>query len=363
MRSLILFTLLSAGVLFSGPAVAQGISFENLTMSQAMAKASDPSAPKLIFMDCYTSWCMPCLEMAKEVFPKKECGDFFNPRFVSVKFDMEKGEGAALRKKYDVNVYPTFLILDSKGEEINRVVGKAGAAEFIEKVKAAMDPNTSMAGMKATYENKKSMMNGYPYAKALFDNGRDPSSILEELYDSSNDFERFSFTYLDLALRAVKFGSPFFRKMMLEKARIDQAVGAEMVNQIIFDKIRKDMYFIATETGGKYNIHYTPEEVENVAYTMALLKQDPQKPESHMCRIALYVARKDLDGMIDYYKRYMWNLSPTESFKAITDGIISSKAAGATEAQKESIREYFRMASRSFEREAKQYQIKSENIK
>ena len=33
-----------------------------------------------------------------------------NTRFVNVKLDMEKGEGRELAKKYQVKVYPTFLI-------------------------------------------------------------------------------------------------------------------------------------------------------------------------------------------------------------------------------------------------------------
>ncbi|MDE7374466.1 MAG: thioredoxin family protein, partial [Odoribacter sp.] len=78
---------------------------------------------KLVFMDCYTSWCGPCKMLASKVFPQKEAGDYFNPRFVSLKMDMEKGEGVALSKKYDVNAYPTLLILDANGELLCRYAG------------------------------------------------------------------------------------------------------------------------------------------------------------------------------------------------------------------------------------------------
>ena len=78
---------------------------------------------KLVFMDCYTSWCGPCKMMTSKVFPQKIMGDYFNPRYVCVKFDMEKGEGVDLKTKYDVKAFPTFLCLDSEGNVLQ--IGRA----------------------------------------------------------------------------------------------------------------------------------------------------------------------------------------------------------------------------------------------
>jgi thiol-disulfide isomerase/thioredoxin len=356
MKAFFISMVLTIGVVCKHSAVAQGIIFQELTLKQAMAKAADPAAPKLIFVDCYTSWCGPCIEMAKQEFPKKIAGDFFNPKFVSVKFDMEKGEGIDIAKKYDVNMFPTFLILNAQGEEINRVVGKAGAEEFIEKVKVALNPDNSMAGLKSAYEKDKNMRTALPYAKALYESAKDPSAVLSEVYDIAMDFERFSVDYLNLALETVKFGSPFFRKLMLDKSSIDRALGTEVANRIIFDKVRKHMYLIANETGARYNVFYTPREVEDIAYTIALLKLDPANPELHMCRVALYVVNKDLDGMIDYYKRYILNLPDNTVFKGILDGILASKVSKATDAQKAAIKDYFQKGVKGAERMAKHYQ-------
>lgn len=341
----------------------QGIIFHDLTLSQAMSRAADEKDPKLIFVDCYTSWCVPCLEMSRMEFPKQVCGDYFNPRFVSVKFDMEKGEGIEIKKKYNVTAYPTFLILNTKGEEINRLVGKAGAEEFIEKVKAALDPKNSLTGLRAAYEEKKNMSTGLPYAEALIQNSRDPLPVLDYLYDHSMDFERFSTSYLDLVFGAVKFGSPLFRKVLLDKVRLDQALGTEVINKIIFDKIRKDMYCIATETGARYNVFYTPEQVEEIAYTIALLKLPSDDAQNHICRIALYVVNKDMDGLIAYYKRYIRQLPSDNAFKGILDGILMSKAPRATEAQKAAIKEYFQHVAGSLEKEAGHYRNTADNIK
>ena len=45
---------------------------------------------KPCIIDFYTTWCGPCKVLAAKVFPQKEVGDYFNPRFVSLKLDMEK---------------------------------------------------------------------------------------------------------------------------------------------------------------------------------------------------------------------------------------------------------------------------------
>ena len=69
----------------------------------------------MVLVDCYTSWCGPCKIMASKILPQKEVGDFLNERFVCVKYDMEKGEGPEIAKKYGVEAYPTFLLLRADG--------------------------------------------------------------------------------------------------------------------------------------------------------------------------------------------------------------------------------------------------------
>ena len=86
-----------------------GVDFQHLTFDEALAKAK--AEKKLVFVDCYTTWCGPCKMMTTKIFPMKEAGEFFNPRFVCVKFDMEQGEGKELENKLGVRAYPSFFII------------------------------------------------------------------------------------------------------------------------------------------------------------------------------------------------------------------------------------------------------------
>lgn len=57
------------------------------------------------------------------VFQDKAVGDFVNDRFISLKVDAAKGWGKEARKEYKVRGFPTVVFLNTKGEEIDRLVG------------------------------------------------------------------------------------------------------------------------------------------------------------------------------------------------------------------------------------------------
>lgn len=89
------------------------------------AKAED----KLVFLDVYTDWCLPCQVMDEDVFSDKRLASYFKERFISYKVNAEKGTGPLIAANYNVAAYPTLLFLDSDGEVI---VTKLGSARSIE---------------------------------------------------------------------------------------------------------------------------------------------------------------------------------------------------------------------------------------
>lgn len=115
----------------------EGIKFEHSSWKEVVAKAKQEN--KLIFMDCYTSWCGPCKMMAKTVFKEAKVGEFFNKNFINCKFDMGVGEGKKLKDKFNVAVFPTFLVINSNEEVLHRFVGGMKSPEFIAKAQEALD--------------------------------------------------------------------------------------------------------------------------------------------------------------------------------------------------------------------------------
>lgn len=106
------------------------INFENGIWAEIKLKAKKEK--KFIFLDCYTSWCKPCKIMEKEVFSNDTVANFYNKNFINVKYDMEKGIGQALAKKYAIAAYPTLLFLDYNGIEVTKNIGELNSQKFIE---------------------------------------------------------------------------------------------------------------------------------------------------------------------------------------------------------------------------------------
>jgi thioredoxin-related protein/sulfur relay (sulfurtransferase) DsrC/TusE family protein len=142
-----------------------GIKFERgLSWSEILEKARKEN--KFIFLDGYTTWCAPCLQMAKDIFPKQEVGEFFNHNFinVAVQFDVTSSDDAEVKSWYEdakkiseaykISSYPTYLYFSPQGNLIHALKGgTVDAEEFIEKSKFALDPKTQYATLKWQYHN------------------------------------------------------------------------------------------------------------------------------------------------------------------------------------------------------------------
>ena len=115
----------------------EGVDFvpsDNLTDVLEMAASKD----KLVFVDFYTTWCLPCKLMDEDVFTDKNLGNFMNDNFISYKIDAEKGNGPNLALLYQVNVFPTLLFLDERGRVVVRKEGAAYQTELRSLAEEAM---------------------------------------------------------------------------------------------------------------------------------------------------------------------------------------------------------------------------------
>ena len=87
---------------------------------------------KLVFIDLYASWCPPCRMMERQVFSRKDDGEFMDQRFVAAKFDTDKPTGKELMKRYGKGSIPLYLVFDTRGELLGRIQGAADAETFME---------------------------------------------------------------------------------------------------------------------------------------------------------------------------------------------------------------------------------------
>lgn len=127
------------------------IKFEEGTWAEIVAKAQKENKP--IFLDAYAVWCGPCKWMAVNVFTNKDVAELFNSKFINAKIDMEKGEGIKLAQQFQVQAYPTLLILNSGGEVLHRACGASQVEEFIKWATESFDIENRFATLQTKYEN------------------------------------------------------------------------------------------------------------------------------------------------------------------------------------------------------------------
>jgi len=168
---------------------SQGIDFHKGTWAEALEKAS--LEDKIIFVDAYTSWCGPCKRMDANVFPKKEVGDFYNPAFINVKLNMEKGDGRSFAKKYRVSSYPSFLFIDGTGKVVMRTKGGRPANKFIQLGKAALGKGSNSSVFKAKYDKgDRTPEILRKYSIALGKSGKSPGKVANEYLLTKPDFQK-----------------------------------------------------------------------------------------------------------------------------------------------------------------------------
>lgn len=232
MKSLIsIITLL----MLSFTVFGQGVNFEHLTFDEALAKAKAEN--KLIFMDCYTTWCGPCKYMTENVFPQEKAGEYFNPKFVCVKFDMEKGEGPELAKRFGVRAYPTFFIIRPDGTMQHTVVGGGEVDDFIARIEKGLNEKTSLDYLNKLYEkgkmNKKQLI---AYQIALLDayDKAKSTEVSEKLNAVLKDKDKMKKEYWPI-MENDGYGSDNFKLVVNNVATFRKNIGKEKVDSYLYN--------------------------------------------------------------------------------------------------------------------------------
>lgn len=292
----ILTTTIICFTLFAVNAQDKGIKFQN-GLSWAQVKQKAKAEHKYIFVDCYTTWCVPCKLMATEVFPQPEVSDFFNDKFISValQFDETKKDDAntkrwykevkQIEKDYKVNAYPTYLFFTPDGALVHSIVGGSDAKTFITKAKEALDPKTQLVNLKKQYADG----NRSPeFLKVFIDAlGRSWDSQVTEVINVYLPTQKNLLTKENLQLIAratAKSTDPGFKTLQQHSKEFDVANGPGrsrgLIGDIAFDELVLPIVRVngtKVTNGGMY--YYTGEINKNVNWDEVKAKLDAQYPQ------------------------------------------------------------------------------------
>lgn len=224
MRLTIIF-LTFCSVFFFSNSTAQGIEFFHGKWREALVEAEKED--KLIFIDCYTTWCGPCKRMSKKVFTQSKVGDFFNENFINLKLDMDKTDGKSFGREYVVSAYPTLYFINYKGEVIKQVTGGKQADPLIELGKAAMLGYDKSGNYAEAYDNgERDFDLVYNYVNELNKVGKPSQKIANDYMTSKPDItEAQKAEFLMAAVTASD--SKLFQELVKVKSLAIAATSAE----------------------------------------------------------------------------------------------------------------------------------------
>ena len=108
--------------------------------SSALARAS--AAHRRILVDFQAPWCYSCYYMEEKVLSGEKFARA-SQELVLLKLDVDKPEGKALKEKLGVSFLPSYVLLDSAGAPLGRIVGEQTEADFLAKLQALAGPPAS----------------------------------------------------------------------------------------------------------------------------------------------------------------------------------------------------------------------------
>lgn len=124
------------GVVFADALREPGLTWE--PYSEARLKEATASG-KLVILDFYADWCIPCLELDRKTFTDPHVIEATKD-FVRMKVDLthfDSPEAEELRRRFSIAGVPTIVFLDRTGEEVSalRIVGYVPPTEFVQRIR------------------------------------------------------------------------------------------------------------------------------------------------------------------------------------------------------------------------------------
>ncbi len=300
-----LFTLLLLlQLMYDTARAGEEIKFFEGSFNEAIAKATEQH--KLLFLDCFTTWCGPCKWMAAHMFTNDTVAAYFNKTFICYKLDMEKGEGPEIARLYGVKNYPTYLWINANRNQVHRSVGTATTEAFmrIAQNAASTDHNLRFLGAQYQFGNKRpDLLLSYAYQlRDAYDTKY--QTVADEYFHSlpAADLNKEENWKMILAFTP-NMNSYIYGLMNKTPNTFTERYGTDSVARVL------DM--LALES-----MHYATQQKDSLLFDKAIAKlkvsknKQMQKEGAHG-ELAYYKRNADMDKYTmkapPYVKQYFWD--------------------------------------------------------
>lgn len=250
------------------------------------AKAAATAQNKPILVDFYAEWCTWCKKIDTEVFVQPKVIDFFTQNVILAQIDAEKDTAAA--KPYHIMGFPTLVLIDKDGKEIDRIYGYADADSLLVAVdnyrqgintlddllaKAAAKPERSLTYTIAEkYQGKGAVTDAAIWYNKVIEMGDPKDSLSRDCRMAIADSYRRDRKYPE-ALKA-------YEAIMAEFAGLSTAMDAEWYRADVYRRSKDTAK--AVTAFEEWLAHYPKADTEQVAYTQKLIEKlkNPPPPKA-----------------------------------------------------------------------------------
>ena len=281
-----------------------GIKFFQGSWNDAVKESA--KTHKMIFVDAYASWCGPCKWMVANVFSNAAVASYYNQNFINFQIDMEKGEGPALSKKWDILAYPTFLFISDDSIINHKAVGSMDTTAFINTGKTALNSSGNLLAFSTRFnsgERTPELLKEYALAlKVAYDH---KSSEVADLYFNLLDKQQWQ-SKENLALLnkfLPEVSTPVYQFFYTNKNQLLSSLGEGAF-----------MPFLADAALGTMDAGYHSNDELKIMDGIACLKNlamQPQLNEGALLQINFYKKNKNFNEYkklsVDYARIYFSN--------------------------------------------------------
>lgn len=214
------------------------------SFEEALKKSKETKKP--IFFNCFADWAVPCHSMNKLVFSDQKFADWMDKHFVNFFIDVTTKEGRPFAERYNIRFQAHYLVLNSEGDVIYRIVGGVKLPEFQELLAQALNPKTTLPVMNKRYENgDRNVKFLRDYAKILkvADESDKADQVSDEFFAKLKQADWCKKENWDLFWKkAYDLGSDKFRFLVEHKDDFVKYNGLDKINQFIGNVYFRELY-------------------------------------------------------------------------------------------------------------------------
>ncbi len=97
-----------------------------------LARRTAAQQQKMLIVDFYTTWCLPCKELDKTIFRNDSIAGEISKNFVVLRYDAEKDSVFNLSLKHHICSYPTTVVLTAGGRLVHKMFGMGVKGSLVE---------------------------------------------------------------------------------------------------------------------------------------------------------------------------------------------------------------------------------------